>query len=118
MDQENIVLVCVRRVIACFAVIAAGMSVVQAAPALTRTAIAVGHSSIHTVFLMPNGTAAASGNSFFAAPRMPSNDFNGNGKADIVWRNVNGSITFWTMRGLNRIARAELAGPGALRVIR
>ena len=62
MDQENIVLVCVRRVIACFVVIAVGMS-------------------------------------------------------DLVWRNRDGSITVWTMRGLNRIAKVRLAGPGALRVI-
>jgi G8 domain/FG-GAP-like repeat len=40
-------------------------------------------------------------------------DFNGDGKADLLWRNTNGAVTIWTMNGITRTAAAGVLGPDA-----
>ena len=40
-------------------------------------------------------------------------DFNGDGKADILWQNDNGTPAIWLMDGTNGIGNAVLGNPGA-----
>ncbi|MBV9636723.1 MAG: FG-GAP repeat protein [Methylobacteriaceae bacterium] len=42
-------------------------------------------------------------------------DYNGDGKADILWHNDNGTVGVWEMNGLRILARADVAhlDPGA-----
>ena len=35
-------------------------------------------------------------------------DFNGDGKADILWRNTDGSVAIWLMNGLTQVSGAGL----------
>ena len=44
-------------------------------------------------------------------------DYNGDGKADLLWRNLDGSITVWLMNGGVIAGAAGLVGPGATVVI-
>ncbi len=39
-------------------------------------------------------------------------DFNGDGKADILWQNDNGTPAIWLMDGPNMIERHHFANPG------
>ena len=39
-------------------------------------------------------------------------DFNGDGKADILWQNDNGAPAIWLMDGFTRTDAAVLANPG------
>ena len=40
-------------------------------------------------------------------------DFNGDGKADILWQNNDGTPVVWLMDGLNAIGGAAFNNPGA-----
>jgi hypothetical protein len=42
---------------------------------------------------------------------------NGDGKSDLIWRNLDGSINVWTMNGVAPITLTGLTGAGTLRVI-
>ncbi len=45
-------------------------------------------------------------------------DYNGDGKADLMWRNTtDGSITMWLMSGGTTIGAAGLVGAGGWRVV-
>jgi hypothetical protein len=44
-------------------------------------------------------------------------DLNGDGKSDLIWRNLDGSITAWVMNGTAASATAGLTGAGVLRVV-
>jgi FG-GAP-like repeat len=37
-------------------------------------------------------------------------DFNGDGKADLLWQNTNGAVTIWLMNGITTISAAGLLG--------
>ena len=43
---------------------------------------------------------------------MDAADFNGDGKADILWQNDNGQPAIWTMDGTNITSAVGLANPG------
>jgi hypothetical protein len=40
-------------------------------------------------------------------------DFNGDGKADLLWRNTNGAVTMWLMNGNAVASTGGLIGPDA-----
>ena len=42
--------------------------------------------------------------------KTAGNDFNGDGKADLMWQNTDGSIVLWTMDGVNHTSAAYFAG--------
>ena len=44
-------------------------------------------------------------------------DFNGDGKADLTWRNNDGSITIWLMNGAKITSATGLLGPGTWNVV-
>ena len=44
-------------------------------------------------------------------PARPRNDFNGDGKSDIVWKNTDGSSAIWLMDGANAISGSGLLPP-------
>ena len=48
---------------------------------------------------------------------MGTGDFNGYGRADILWRNDSGEVAIWEMNGTNVIASADLGNPGPERRI-
>jgi Multicopper oxidase len=39
-----------------------------------------------------------------SAPSATANDFNGDGKSDILWRNANGDIAIWLMNGFQALS--------------
>ena len=39
-------------------------------------------------------------------------DFNGDGKADILWRNDGGNVALWTMNGAHKDAGQVVSGMG------
>ena len=39
-------------------------------------------------------------------------DFNGDGRADILWQNDSGEAAIWEMNGTNILAAATIANPG------
>ena len=43
---------------------------------------------------------------------VPTHNFNGDGNADILWQNANGTPAIWTMDGTNISGAAALANPG------
>ena len=43
---------------------------------------------------------------------LGTGDFNGDGRADILWQNSNGEAAIWEMNGTNVIAAASLGNPG------
>jgi hypothetical protein len=45
-------------------------------------------------------------------------DYNGDGKADLVWRNLNdGAITIWLMNGAATLTAAGILGPSPWAVV-
>ena len=44
-------------------------------------------------------------------------DFDGDGNSDLVWRNVNGSITMWLMSGVTVKTAKGLLGAGQSQVV-
>ena len=40
-------------------------------------------------------------------------DYNGDGKADILWQNSDGSLSIWEMDGLTAIGGGSLWNPGS-----
>ena len=48
--------------------------------------------------------------SFYISHEMIHSDFNGDGKADILWRNTNGSAVVWLMDGTTRLAVGGIGG--------
>ena len=57
-----------------------------------------------------DGITPANGLAIQIAPT--GNDFNGDGKSDILWQNDNGSPAIWTMDGTNITGGAVLPNPG------
>jgi hypothetical protein len=39
-------------------------------------------------------------------------DFDGDGKADIIWRHTDGSVYFWKMNGASVTSSAPVVNPG------
>src|SRR6202040_2338201 len=70
-----------------------------------------------TIWLNSNGTIPAS-SATLANPGpswhiVGTGDFNGDGDADIVWQNTNGTPGIWLMNGTTVISEGPLPNPGA-----
>ena len=63
-----------------------------------------------------NGTsvigAASIGNPGPSWHALGTGDFNGDGRADILWQNSSGQVVTWEMNGTSLISSNSLANPG------
>jgi glucose/arabinose dehydrogenase len=69
-----------------------------------------------TAWLMNGTTISAANNILTTDPAWTIShvaDFNGDGKADILWRNTNGATTVWLMDGGSVLTTVGLLGPDA-----
>jgi glucose/arabinose dehydrogenase len=78
----------------------------------------VGASATTTTTWLMNGTSiSAAANILTTDPAWTIShiaDFNGDGKADILWRNSNGAVTLWLMNGSTVVSTVGLLGPDPL----
>jgi serralysin len=66
-----------------------------------------------TVTLTPAPPPAPASSSFKLVPATRAADFNGDGKADILWQNDNGAPAVWLMNGVNVLSTGPaLSNPG------
>jgi glucose/arabinose dehydrogenase len=73
-----------------------------------------------TVWLMNGVTLQSSGGILGAGSNWRVSkllDFNGDGKADILWRNTDGSIAIWLMDGATATTQQFLFGPGTNEIL-
>jgi glucose/arabinose dehydrogenase len=77
----------------------------------------VGASTTTTTTWLMNGTSiSAAANILTTDPTWSVShiaDFNGDGKADILWRNTDGRVTVWLMNGNTILGAVGLLGPDA-----
>jgi hypothetical protein len=61
-----------------------------------------------------NGTTPVNGFAIQNGLAIPINDFNGDGRSDVLWQNADGTTAIWQMNGLTLIASATVGlNPGA-----
>jgi hypothetical protein len=65
-----------------------------------------------------NGTSLVSGGVAGSNPgttwhAVGAGDFNGDGKADILWQNADGTPAVWLMNGTTVLSGAALGNPGS-----
>ncbi len=67
-----------------------------------------------TVWLMSGTSISSATNILSSDPSWTIShiaDFNGDGKADLLWRNTNGAVTVWLMNGSTVLSSIGLLGP-------
>ena len=64
----------------------------------------------HRLSILSAGVLPNPGTSWHA---IGTGDFNGDGKADILWQNTDGTPAIWDMNGMSILSAGVLANPGS-----